>query len=48
MTMKSTAGVPTAEWVDPMALMADPYPTYQRLLDESPGGLGSLVRTNSW
>lgn len=36
MTTKSTSAVPTADWVDPMALPADPYPTYRRLLDESP------------
>lgn len=36
MTMQSTSGIPAAAWVDPIALMADPYPTYRRLLDESP------------
>ena len=36
MTTTSTPAVPTADWVDPAALMADPYPTYRRLLAESP------------
>lgn len=36
MTTKSTSAVPTADWVDPAAMLTDPYPTYRRLLDESP------------
>ncbi|QYN39072.1 cytochrome P450 [Pseudonocardia sp. DSM 110487] len=27
---------PVAEWVEPVEMLADPYPTYRRLLDESP------------
>lgn len=27
---------PVADWVDPLKLMADPYPTYRRLLQEAP------------
>jgi cytochrome P450 len=27
---------PVAEWVEPAEMLADPYPTYRRLLDESP------------
>ncbi|MFI6362048.1 hypothetical protein ACIBG0_04785 [Nocardia sp. NPDC050630] len=37
MTTKSTSAVPTADWVDPAAMLTAPYPTYRRLLDESPG-----------
>lgn len=36
MTTTSTPDVPTAGWVDPAALLADPYPTYRRLLGSSP------------
>ncbi|PRX51402.1 hypothetical protein B0I33_101556 [Prauserella shujinwangii] len=36
MTTTSTAAAPTADWVDPAALMIDPYPTYRRLRDECP------------
>jgi cytochrome P450 len=36
MTTTSTPAVPTADWVEPAALPADPYPTYRRLLDTSP------------
>ncbi|PXY23450.1 cytochrome [Prauserella coralliicola] len=32
----STTAAPTADWVDPAAMMVDPYPTYRRLLDEAP------------
>ncbi|WP_069758139.1 cytochrome P450 [Streptomyces sp. LUP47B] len=36
MTMTSPSPVPSADWVDPVVMSADPYPTYRRLLDESP------------
>lgn len=36
MTPHSTSAIPTADWVDPVAMVTDPYPTYRRLLDESP------------
>lgn len=36
MTTTSASAAPTADWVDPAVLMVDPYPTYRRLLAESP------------
>ncbi|MFI5719592.1 cytochrome P450 [Nocardia sp. NPDC051750] len=36
MTTQSASAIPTADWVDPVAMLTDPYPTYRRLLDESP------------
>jgi cytochrome P450 len=36
MTTKSTSAAPIVDWVDPMAMSSDPYPTYRRLIDESP------------
>ena len=36
MTTTSSPAVPTADWVEPAALLADPYPSYRRLLDSAP------------
>lgn len=36
MTTTSTPVVPTADWVEPAAMLADLHPTYHRLLESSP------------